>query len=266
MFNIKNYLRGVAQILYYEGEGEGDGGGDPPVTPPATPPAGDKKTFTQDELNKILADDRKKHQAQNQKVVLELENLKKSKTLTDKQKEELQTRIDEINNAMMTKEQLAAKDKEKLEKTYKEQLNSVTGERDTWKNRFTNSTINNVIIREAAVADAFDPDSLIALLGPNTRLAEDQDGEGAPLGTFTPKVKFNDTDKEGKQVTLDLTIPEAVKRMKDIPKYGYLFKNTAVGGLGGNSGAGGPGKKPNVKDMSVSQYREHRKTLGLGRK
>lgn len=258
-------------FLVYEGD-------DDDVTPPPTPPDAEAakkkaeedakraaKTFTQEELNAIVAEERRKSQVQIQKQIKQLEDLQKSKSLSEKDREGLQSKIEELQNSMLTKEQLAAKDRERLEKAYQTEKESLVKERDTWQTRFVSSTINQAIVGEAMKAKAFDPDAMIALLGPNTRVAEDMDEEGKGLNTFTPKVKYTDADAEGKRIILDLTVEQAIKRMKDTPKYGYLFESTATGGLGAAPGATKVGKV-SYKDMSHEQYLAERKKLGLARK
>lgn len=248
--------------------------GDPPVGDPSTddPPVGDppldqsgKKTFTQEDVNKIVTEDRKKLQAQVNKTVKELEDLKRSKTLSEKEKTGLQGRIDELQNSLLTKEQLAAKDREKLETTHKQTVQSLTTERDTWHNRFVKAQIEQAITSEANKHEAFDAADIIDKLWPSTRLAEDTDEDGKGTGIFFPKVKFNDLDQEGKSVTLDFTVEQAVKRMKEMPKFSHLFKSTAVGGIGENAGAG-KGRKKEIKDMSTEEYMKYRKEQGFHRK
>lgn len=241
----------------------GDGDNPPPPPPESKdtdelpPSAKGKTTFTQEEFNRALSEDRRKHKAQVEKTVRELEDFKKNDALSAKERETLQTRIDELQNSMMTKEQLAAKEKERLETTHKAAVQSLTSERDSWQNRFVKSTINSAIVSEAARAEAFDSDALIAMLGPISRLAQETDEDGKPLESFVPKVKFSDVDKDGKSVTLDLTVEQAIKRMKEMPKYGYLFKSTAGSGLGG-SNAPGSDKKLDFKGMSYSEYLKNR--------
>ncbi len=225
---------------------------------------GSPKTFTQDEVNTFIAKEKREYTTKIEGHIKELEQTKRSKDLTDKARADLEKRITEMQDSLLTKEQLAQKEKERLENTHKEALGNITGERDTWKNRFTASSINVVITSEAAKAKAFDPDTLIAILGPHTQLVQDADTDGKLLETFTPKVKFNDTDKEGKPVVLNLTVPETVKRMMEIKKYGYLFESTAAAGLGGTQ-SDGRGEAVDTSKMSPAQYREHRKKVGLGR-
>lgn len=210
------------------GEG-GAGGGNPPP-----------KTFTQDQVNGLLAEEKRKHQTTIAKQVADLEALRKAKGLTEKEREALAGRIEELNNSMLTKEQLAAKDRDKITKEYKEQLDGVTKERDTWATRYQDSTIQRAIVDASVMAEAFAPSQIVALLRPLTRLTEVVDGEGNPVpGEFIPKVKLSDLDKDGKPVTLDLTVAEALKRMKDRPSdFGNLFKSGVAGGIGGTSGSG----------------------------
>lgn len=238
----------------------------PPVTPPVVTPPGDQpKLLTQDEVNAIVAKERRDNEAKTAAHIKELEVLKKSQSMSDKDKKDLQSRIDEMQNSLLTKEQLAQKERERLENVHKQTLQGVSAERDLWQGRFHKSTINTSIIGEAVRAEAFDPEGLISLLGPNTRLVEELDSEGRGTDNFIPKVKFTDTDAEGKPVPLDLTIPEAVKRMKEIPRYGYLFKSTATGGLGVIP-VPQTGGKPDVSKMTPAQYREYRAKQGFSRK
>jgi hypothetical protein len=220
------------------------------------------KVFTQDQVNKMLAEDRRKHKAQVDKHVTELEQLKKSKSLSDTERQNLTSKIEELQNSVLTKEQRAAKEKEKLEKDLKTTTEQLTADRDGWKNRFHTTQIKQAITSEAATHKAFDSDALIAILGPQTRLVEVLDDANNPTGEFIPKTKFKDKDKENKEVILDLTVPEVVARMKELPKYGYLFETTATAGAGAGRQAGGRGGEVDPSNMTTAQYREWRKKEG----
>ncbi len=223
--------------------------------------ANPNQTFTQEQVNKMLAEDRRKHKAQVDKHVSELEQLRKSKSLSDQERAGLTTKIEELQNSVLTKEQRAAKEQEKLKNDLKTTTEQLTADRDGWKNRFHTTQIKQAITSEAATHKAFDSDALIAILGPSTRLVELHDDANQPTGEFVPKTKFKDRNKEGQEVVLDLTVPEVVSRMKELPKYGYLFETTAQAGVGANTRAGGRGVDP--ADMTPSQYREWRVKEGL---
>lgn len=247
----------------YEGEG-GDGGGeggDPPpvpVDPPAPSVEDEKPKFTQKQLNDILAKEKGKFQKQTETQVKELERLKASKGLTEKEKSELQLRIEDLNNSLLSKEQLAQKEREKLQGEHKQKLETVSGERDFWKTQYQKSTIVRTITDEAVVAEAYNPRQVVALLENRTRLVEALDAEGQPVaGEFVVRVKMDDKDAQGKATTLDLTVAEALKRMKDrADEYGNLFKSGVSGGLGGSSGKSQKDVDPSKMDPEA--YRKWR--------
>jgi hypothetical protein len=163
----------------------------------------------------------------------------------------------------LTKEQIASNEQAKLKKTLEMTTQELTTERNLWRDRFHTSQIQQAITSEAATAKAFDPDALIAILGPQTRLVEEHDENDQPTGKFVPKTKIQDFDaKEKKPVTLELTIPEAVKLMKEKAKYGYLFESTATPGVGSNT-RGNRGGDIDPAKMSTEQYREWRKKNGM---
>lgn len=245
--------------LVYEGEG-GDGGtGDPnPTPPPAPPPAPNNKTYTQAELDGIVAKERRKLQEQNQATIKQLEELKKVKGLTDKEKADLQIKIEELTNASLTKEELAAKEREKIVNQHKTEREQLTADRDRWQQNYTRATIERSIMDEALTAEAYNPRQIVNLLKGQTRLVEKTDSDGRPIpDEFEVKIKMDATDKEGKPITLDLTVSEAIKLMKDkVDEYGNLFKSNLTGGLGGNTGKSE--KAFNPKTSTHEEYMKNR--------
>ena len=128
------------------------------------------KVFSQGEVNRMLADDRRKHKAQTEKAIGELEALKTKASLTETERKDLESRIDTMKSELLTKEQLAKKEKDRLEKLHKKDVETLTSERDTWKTKYTTSTIKRAITDEAVTAKAFVPEQIIAMLYPDTRL------------------------------------------------------------------------------------------------
>jgi hypothetical protein len=223
----------------------------------------DKPTISQKKLNSLLAEEKRKYQKQIEGQVTQLEELKKAQGLTQQQRDDLQKRIEDLNNSLLSKEELARKERERLGKEHQTALKGVTDERDTWKSRFAVSTINRSIQDEAVRAKAFNPEQIVDLLATKSTLEEVTDAEGKPTGDFITKIRFSDVDKEGRPITLNLTVPEAVKRMKELPdRFGNLFESGLIGGLGGNrqGNTGTGGKKP--EDMTPDEYREWRKKPG----
>ena len=222
---------------------------------------GGDKTFTQEQLNTILAKEKRASQDQLQKALQEIDNTKKRSNLNEKERKELESRIEDLQNSMLSKEQLTEKEKEKESKKIAEQIKELTTDRDAWQTRYTRETINRAITDAAVEHEAHTPSQIVALLSANARLAEDIDAEGTPNGKLIPKIKFEDIDKENKPVTLDLTVSETLKRMTEMSQHANLFKNLATGGLGDTTQPGG-GKVDETK-LSPAAYRERRKKKQL---
>jgi hypothetical protein len=250
-----------------ESDGGGSGSGDDTLSGGGGGSGGggteQEKKFSQADINKFLAEDRKKHQKQRDDTVKQLENLRKSQSLTAKERDELTARIEEIQNQALSKEELAKKERDKILNDHKAELTKAVSERDTWKNRYNSETTVRAITDAAVDNDAINPRLVVAFLQPNTRLVEDLDDEGKPAGTFTARVKFQDADKEGKPINLDLTVPEAVKRMREITdQFGSLFKTSSQGGVGGSGNADAKNKSgESLRELMSDpvKYREWRK-------
>lgn len=227
MLEVINFI-GTPHTLYYDDS-------DPAINPDGDEPTlknDTKQTFTQDDVNKIVAEEKRNFQKRVQTLNSEIDSLKQKGDLTAQQKKELESKIDELNSTLMTKEELAAQEKKKIEKQAKQQQEILETEAKSWRDRYTKSTIENNITSAAIENDAISPDQIIALIGPNTRLVEEQDANGEATGNFITKVKFNDIDENGKSITLDLSVQDAVKRMTELSKFQNLFKNTGNNGLG----------------------------------
>lgn len=223
------------------GEGGNGNGGEGGGTPP---PA---KTFTQEQLDRIVSERLGRDKKDREKLISELDQLRQSSRLSEEEKEKLTEQIDQLQATLMTKEELAAKEKKELEMKYTKEREKLESEAKTWRERYTNETIDRAIIDAAVSAKAFKPSQIQAILRPTTRLVEELDSEGKATGNLVPKVKFQGRDAEGKPVTLDLTVSEVLKQMKEMPdEYGNLFASDFNGGagsmhLGAGSGATGFG-------------------------
>ena len=221
---------------------------------------GTPKTFTQDDVNRLLAKEKRDAQTKQQKLVEELEALKTSANLTAEERTALETRIENLRQEYMTKEELTKREKDKLKKDMETSMQTLTTERDGWKNRYTDATIMRNITDAAAENKAYRPQQIVAILRSTTRLVEALDGEGKPTGELIPKVTLSDVDKDGKSVTLDLSVKDAVKRMREMGEYANLFVGEGTGGVGGqNRSGGGPvGSLANVA-TDPAKYREARR-------
>lgn len=234
----------------------------PPANPPADPPptGGTDKVFTQDDLNRMLKKDREKHQEQTKKALDELEMLKKRSNLTDKERKQLDGRISQLQDELLTKEQLSAKEKDKMKADYEAKLKLTEEEREDYKGRYTELLIRRQILDAALEHDAFAPDQIVKMLRPDTQLIEELNEAGEPTGNLVPQVTLADVDKDGKPFDGKLAPSQAVKRMKEMEHYQNLFKGDGIGGVGGtNRGGGKKLDSDNLAKTDIGAYIEGRK-------
>lgn len=202
----------------------------------------------QKELNRILAAEKKKHKKLVQKAVEEANALRSKAKLTANERAELDGRLELIQNELRTKEEQAKRAAQKLKEKHKTEKQALQADRDTWRNLYTESTIERSITDAAASNNAFSPKQVVAILGPNTTLVPTLDEEGQPTSILEPKVRFSTKDKDGKPVTLDLSPADAVKRMKEEEEFLNLFRSEGSGGAGLRSRPGG--KKPDTAQLA----------------
>ena len=235
--------------------------------------AGDGR-FTQEDVNRMLADDRRKHQTQIQRVEKMLEETAASKNLTIQEREMLAQQLEDLRKETRTKEQQLAHDKKQLEEQYQKQLADERKVREQWETRYREGTVERALMDAAVGGDAFNTNTVMSVLRPMTRLTEITDEKtGKGTGKFKVMVDFPDTDPNTGEPTVTLHTPEsAVKRMKDLPQvYGNLFKSGVVSGIGSSAATGGlasgAGGKVDPRKLSQEQYlkirQENPALLGL---
>lgn len=243
---------------YYEGEG-----GDPP-SPPAPGGGGNppKTTFTQADVDRFVANTRREETAKREKLAGELEQLRSNNKLTQEERDSLTAQIDALRNESLTKEQKLTRDHESLSKKYKTDTETLSGERDSWKNNYASLLINNELTTAAVSNNAFSPDQIISQLSRDAKVVPVLDEEGKETGKFQVLVKFQDVDvKTKKPVTLELSPADVVKRMVELPeRFGNLFKSGVQPGLGTQKAGSKPEGTPDIKKMTPEEYREWRKT------
>ena len=240
--------------------------GEPPVTPPVdqTPITDANKpvtrSYTEEEFQKAIDAEKRRADESARKAIQELETLKKGTMTSEAQKAELQKKIDDLSVQFMTKEQLAKQEKEKLVSTYEDTVKTVSTERDKWKDRYVQTTVQRELTDAAIKFDAYSPEPFLAILGPKTQVVESV----AEDGTVNYKVEVRlPTEKDGKPATLVLDPMQAVKQLKDRPEdYGYLFKGHNNAGVGGKSSE--KLNEADYKSMTIEEYSRHRPNILKG--
>jgi hypothetical protein len=233
--------------------------------------------FTQEDLNRFLAEDRRKHQIQLQKMESQLNELAKSKSLTEQERQTLKENLDAIAGQLRTKEQQLTLEKRQLEEQYQAKVEESAKKAQVWEALFRDSTIERSLQDAAVKHEAFNPAQVVTQLRPWTRVIEVMDEKsGKPTGKYKPVVDMPDVDATtNEQVIMNRSPEEAVKRMKEMPEqWGNLFRSNVVSGIGSSSATGGlmPGQggKIDVRKLTPTQYREIREKnpelLGLAPK
>lgn len=225
----------------------------------------DKPKFNQKHVNKLLAEERRKNEEKTKNAIAQLEEVRKQKGLDIQAKQDLESRIEELQNSLMTKEEQAKKELEKKEKLLKTTTEGLTLEREFWRTQFSTEATRNQIAKAAGAHKAVNAEQMEELLMPKTRLVEVAGEDEKAPKKYIPKVQFKSKNDKGEDITLDLTIEEAVKWMKDQPeRFGNLFESGLNGGLGGGGSSGGAGNLTGEKPPSdPNQYRLWRKNKGL---
>jgi hypothetical protein len=191
--------------------------------------------------------------------------LRTKSKLTENERTELDARIEAMRAESMTKEQLAADKQKKLEKAAKDSADKLTAERDGWKARYTDQTINTAILAGATgEVKAYNPQQLISMLKPQTQLVEELNDEGKPTGNFIPKIQIISKDDKGKEVALVLPVGEAIKKMSEMDEYANLFVGKSVGGVFRLPGGNPASRK--LADLARTDPKAYREARAAGQK
>lgn len=218
-----------------------------------------EKLLSQTEVNRILAAERRKHEKTVNQTIKQLEEMKAAQGASEQTRQQLETQIEELRNSLLSREEIAKKEKQKIEQEAKRQAELLSKERDDWRGKFEDEVKTNALLAAAAKADVYNPKLVLDLLLPKTRLTEARDKDGNVIpGKYVPVVKLEETDKDGNIQIVEYPVAKAFEILKDRPdEYAGLFKAGVAGGLGGTSGRQVPPK--DIAKMTHKEYLEYRK-------
>lgn len=242
-----------------------DGSDNPNPNPnPNPPPPGSGETdkkFTQDDVNKFLAEDRRKHQQNLSTLQQQLDQFKG----TAKEKEALQAKLEDLQKQFLTKEELAKQEAEKARSKYENELKNTTAERDQWRNLFTNTIANTAISEAAAKNKAFNPEQIKLLLRNQVQVKQKTDENGNPIMDFDVVIPTPVKDKDGQTKVLELNVNEGVQKMRENPDFANLFLVDGTPGTGTttiNNGPVSPVAGPPSDPAAYRAWREQQKKAG----
>ena len=231
-----------------------------------------EKMLSQTEVNKIVADEKRKYQQKYEQLEKSYEDRLKDQAISDDERLALEKQLEDIQARNRTKEQQAAHERKQSEEAYKNQLEEATNKAKTWEQRYTESTIQRELQAAAIAHDAYNPDQIVVQLRSQTSLVEQLDGNGKPTGQIVPMVEMSVKNEDsGTTEKLQMTPEEAVEYMQKNPeRWGNFFKNNIREGIGSSSATGGTFTGDGTVDvtkLSDKQYFELREknpaALGL---
>lgn len=197
------------------------------------------KTYTQEDLNKFLDQERQKLTKNNTKLITELKNYKDNLNMSDDHKQQLQETIERLENERLSQQELNKREQQKIAKEFEKQITTQKSETQLWREMYTKEKIERELLDAANAHKAYSATQIKNILKPQTRLVEDIK-DGKPIGTWSPKVSFPDKNENGDSIILELSPDAAVKRMSEMPEHWNLFNS------GANSGLGGFNNPPNI--------------------
>ncbi len=226
--------------------GGGGGGGDPPADPPNPADPNNVPQFSQVQINGMLADEKRKHKAEMQKHVESLEKLQKEKGLTEEHRTTLSKQISDLQDSLMTAEQKSDAEKLRLSKEHKDQLTAAEQKAEVNWGMYTETKKNVAISAAATKHGAYRMEQLSAIVAPKAELLAIKDSEDKVIDWNVVVRNVKHKDKDGKEVTADVSVEKYVEIMKANEDFANLFVSQKLGGTGYHpgspSGGGTPGE------------------------
>jgi len=197
--------------------------------------------FSQEEVNRFVADDRRKYDEKYQKLEASFKGILEDKNLAAEARAKMEAELQDLQKMHRTKEQQAEYERKQQQERYETELETARNAAKNWESMFKNSVIDRSLQDAAVSGQAFNPNQIVDILRPRTRMAEEMLEDGTPTGRFVPKIDFPDIDEtSGEKISTLRTPEEAVQRMKELSDYyGNLFSGNVVSGIGSGAATGG---------------------------
>ncbi|TXH08447.1 MAG: hypothetical protein E6R03_18200 [Hyphomicrobiaceae bacterium] len=240
----------------------------PPVVPPVVPPPPPTpQTFTQEQVNAMLAKNKRELQTKNEELATQLEALKQKTGLSEQEKADLESRIEQLRTEHLSESQQLQRKAAELEKKLKTDSETLSKERDSWKGRFDSTLIENGIRAGSVKHTAASDEQMIALYGHKARVVEILDDAGQPTGMFEVRLKVKQEDpKTKKDVEVELPIVDAIGELRKRPENANLFLTDGKPGAGLLNGNADKKQGSTWRPgMSQEEYNKSRKNAGLAK-
>ncbi len=215
------------------GGGGGGGTGDPPADPPEPDPK--VKTFTQAQVNSMIADEKRKGEDKTKtaqrETLKELEATKNDKTKSDDQRAQAAERIEALEAALLTAQEKEQREKSKADREHKEALKTAKEESSEWQAKFQSDKIDNAILAAATTHKAYNAQQIVDHVKPLAVLEEVKDNLQKATGKYRAVVHTT-VEEEGKEVPKVITVDEYIKELKGKQEWVNLFLPDRKSGTG----------------------------------
>lgn len=244
-------------------DNEGADNVDPaPVETPVEgePTGGSNRSFSQQDVDKIVVSRVKKLKEQLQTTETQYERLLKNQNLSVQERNELQTELESVQGQLRTREEQARYEAKKRETEFKTTLDTTKAEAEQYRSLFENQTRDNAIMAAASQHDAYNPEQFTSILGPRTKIVEEVNEHGEKTGRLVPRVEVQVVGDDGTTSTELRPVEDAVAQMKDEPeKYGNLFRSNVASGIGeGSNPSASNGRPLDPSKVSDEEYFKNR--------
>ena len=235
-------------------------GDEPPQDPPADPPQDPPKTFTQDEVNALLAKEKRAAQQKIQEQLKALEAIQRD-GLTPDGKQALEQQIDTLRAQSQTESELAKHKLAKQQKAWEEEKQRLIGERDAARKEHEQLEVDTILTTAMGMHGVL-PGAMGVIkpfLVQRMKSVPVMDSDGKPTGQNRRVIQIDVPDDEdpSKLKSLQLTPDKAVAHLREQSEFLGLFASQATSGTGSikTTKTG----EPDFKNMSQAEYMEWRK-------
>lgn len=220
------------------------------------------KRYTQAEVNSMMKADKDAAKKERDDLRAQLQKLN-DEGITQENRDALQSRIDELANAGKTIEERAKENLANKDKEWGKKLDISTSEAKKWRGEYEEYRSKSETLEAATENKATSPSQIYKMIKGDIFYVETLDDSNKGTGKFVPKMRLD--VKEGTETkTLELSIPEGIKKMTEMEEFANLFGSGASSGMGGsnNGGTNVHGKTPIPSNMN--DYMAERKKHGKG--
>jgi len=217
------------------------------------------KEDLQKKINEALDSKAKETEETNKSLMQEMDLLKTRSSLSADESKAHDARVKELEEKLLTTEELAKREKQKISATKDKEANALTSERDYWSNLYHKERIMRGITDASAVNDAVSPEQMVSMMANSTELVEKDGPDGTKV--YDVITSIPDKDVDGKSIVLKLEVSKAIEHMSQQPRYFNLFKSALKSGFSGSGGTGGTGGEPSEEELAKDpkKWREHSK-------